>query len=367
MTAGAVPPEPSTSASLACLWVQNRTQPPPTIAVLGSPCLQVWDKASTVRVSLGTASWAIGRADPDARLLEAPTASLEGATVLGTVTDAPTPTRSPVTALSPGSRSRLMQKLGTIDATAPALFVTLTWPRDSAPDAKQWHQAWDRWRMRLQRAWPMAAGIWRREFTRAGVVHLHLLTFNVPMKAGTIKTLRDWTAKAWADSVDAPGYDKRLRAGTSVEVPRSGRAVSRYIAKYASKLADGDGTDRPMGRWWGTFGGETKIPYTLPLDVPLTDAEAVMIRRTMERWLQSKRRERARVTGRRVKGRPPRPRHSRRIYTDNPTLWLRLLDSIREPSQAPPVGASRRVREGEAGAWVTSSSATRLAVQTQGI
>ncbi len=367
MTGGAVPPEPSTSAPPARLWVQNRTEPPPTIAVLGSPCLQVWDKASTVRVSLGTASWAIGRADPDARLLEAPTASLEGATVLGTVTDAPTPTRSPITALSPGSRSRLMQKLGTIDADAPTLFVTLTWPTWAAPDREQWHRPWDRWRMRLSRHWPEAAGIWRREYTKRGVVHLHLLVFNVPMTAGNVKALRDWTAKAWADSVDAPEYDKRLRAGTSVEVPRSGRAVSRYIAKYAAKLADGDGTDRPMGRWWGTFGGETKIPYTLPLDVPLTDAEAVIIRRTMERWLQSKRRKREQVTGRRVKGRPPRPRHSRRIYTDNPALWLRLLDSIREPSQAPPVGASRRVREGEAGALATFSSATRLAVQTQGI
>ena len=167
--------------------------------------------------------------------------------------------------------------------------------------------------------------------------------------------------------VEAPEYERRRRVGTSVEVPRSGHAVLAYISKYVSKLADGDGTDRPLGRWWGTFGGNDRIPYTLPLDVPLTEAEGHMIRRTMERWLKSKRRHRAKVTGRRVKGRPPCPRHSRRIYTGNPTLWLRLLEVIREPSQVPPVGASRRVREGEAGALATSIPATWTAIQRQRI
>ncbi len=367
MKAGPASPEPSRSDPLACLLVQNRTDQPPTIAVLGSPCLQVWDKASTVRVSLGTASWAKGADDPDAQLQGVPTMAVEALQAVGDVTDAPKPPRSPVTSLSPGSRSRLMQKLGTIDATAPALFVTLTWPAEAAPDREQWHKAWDRWRMRLSRHWPESAGIWRREFTKRGVVHLHLLMFNVPMTASNVKALRDWTAKAWADSVDAPDYDKRLSAGTSVEVPRSGSAVSRYIGKYASKLADGDGTDRPLGRWWGSFGGNGRIPYTLPLDVPLTEVEGHMIRRTMERWLKSKRRHRAKVTGRRVKGRPPRPRHSRRIYTDNPTLWLRLLEVIRQPSQVPPVGASRRGRGGVAGALATSIPSTWTAVQRQGI
>jgi hypothetical protein len=53
----------------------------------------------------------------------------------------------------------------------------------------------------------------------------------------------------------------------------------------------------------------------------------------MERWLQAKRRHRATVTGRRIKGRPPRPRASRRIFTDNPAQWLQVLEVIRQPSQ----------------------------------
>jgi hypothetical protein len=248
-------------------------------------------------------------------------------------TDSVKADRARIGHLSKGSRARLMQKLATIDAAAPGLLVTLTWPTWAAPDREQWHKAWDRWRMRLLRAWPEAAGLWRREYTKAGVVHLHLLMFNVAIDRAIIRSLQDWTAKSWADVVDAPEYDKRLGAGSSVEVIRSARAVQRYAAKYVAKTADGDGTERPMGRWWGTFGGSTAIPYTLPDDYQLTEAEGHAIRRIMERWLQAKRRHRAMVTGRRVKGRPPRPRASRRIFTDNPAQWLQVLEVIRQPSQ----------------------------------
>jgi len=304
----------------------------------GSPALQVWSRASTVRVSIGKASRAKGPTDrpPALQATEPPVngTQSDGAAqcVQGT-----TEARGAVAGFSKGSRARLMQKLATIDASAPALFVTLTWPTWAAPDRDAWHTAWDRWRKRLGRSWPDAAGLWRREYTKAGTVHLHLLAFGIPIDGQTVRQLQSWTATAWADVVDAPEYDKRRRVGTSVEVPRIGGAVSKYIAKYASKTADGDGTERPMGRWWGTFGGRDKIPYTLPDDHRLTVAEAVKILRTMERWLQAKRRERERVTGRRVKGRPPRPRASRRIFTDDPGLWLRVLDCIRTPAplQAP--------------------------------
>ena len=332
MNAGAVPPEPGPSATWLVTTAHNRTQHPPTVPVLqGSPCMQVWSKASTVRVSLGHASWAKGPPDRITALRDAETPDV--GTLDNAATDSVKVDRARIGHLSKGSRARLMQKLATIDASAPALFVTLTWPTWAAPDREQWHKAWNRWRMRLARSWPEAAGLWRREYTKAGVVHIHLFLCNVAIDRATIRSLQDWTAKAWADVVDAPEYERRRRVGTAVEVPRAGAAVSRYIAKYASKTADGDGTERPMGRWWGTFGGSTAIPYTLPDDVPLTEAEGHAIRRTMERWLKAKRRHRAMVTGRRVKGRPPRPRASRRIFTDNPAQWLQVLEVIRQPSQ----------------------------------
>lgn len=357
MNAGPASPEPSTLETWLVPTAQNRPKHSPTMPVLqGSPCLQVWEKASTVRVSVGRASWATGPKAKPVGLLAATEAITEAI-----ASEAKGKDGRVIGTLSKGSRRRLMEKLATIDATAPALFVTLTWPTWAAPDREQWHRAWDRWRKRFDRSWPDAAGIWRREYTRAGVVHLHLLVFNVPIDRVTIRQLQEWTARAWADVVEAPEYERRRRVGTSVEVPRIGAAVSRYIAKYATKVAAGDGTERPMGRWWGTFGEEQgqppRIPYTLPTDVPLTEAEGHAIRRIMERWLQAKRRHRERVTGRRIKGRPPRPRASRRIFTDNPAQWLRVLALIREPSQVPPVGVSRRVREGEAGALATMGAA----------
>lgn len=357
MSAGASSPEPSTSAGWLVTTVHNRTQPSPTMPVLeGSPALQVWGKASTVRVSLGSASWAKGPKPQPPPLRpggedEACPACAGGSAAPGDQQGG----RSAIGTMSKGSRRRFMQKLATIDRDAPAVFITLTWPSWAAPDRKQWHRAWDRWRKRLSRDWPSAAGLWRREFTRAGTVHLHLILFGVATDPAVIRQLQRWTAAAWADSVDAPEYERRLKAGTRVEVPRIGAAVSRYIAKYCSKAAAGDGTDRPMGRWWGTFGGASRIPYTLPMDVPLTESEGHQIRRTMERWLASKRRQRTVKLGIRVKGQPPRPRASRRIFTDNPGQWLRLLEVLREPSQVPPVGASRRVRVGAAEALTTRS------------
>jgi hypothetical protein len=292
---------------------------------LGSPALQVWSKGATIRISTGKPSRAKGKtgrlalqeAEPPDQGTPASPAAVRGTR----------PER--VGGLSSESRFRLMQKLATIDGEAPALFVTLTWPRDQAPDRDQWHRAWDRWRMRLARAWPGAAGLWRREYTKAGVVHLHLLMFNVPLTPAIVRSLQGWAAKAWADVVEAPDYDKRRAAGTSVEVPRSGQAIRRYISKYVSKVSDGDSIARPMGRWWGIFGGASAIPYTLPDEYPVTEAEALQLLRVARRWLAWKRRAREAKTGIRIKGKPPQPQASRRLFTDTPALWLRVLEGLR--------------------------------------
>jgi hypothetical protein len=153
--------------------------------------------------------------------------------------------------------------------------------------------------------------------------------FNVPLTPAIVRSLQGWAAKAWADVVEAPDYDKRRAAGTSVEVPRSGQAIRRYISKYVSKVSDGDSIARPMGRWWGIFGGASAIPYTLPDEYPVTEAEALQLLRVARRWLAWKRRAREAKTGIRIKGKPPQPQASRRLFTDTPALWLRVLEGLR--------------------------------------
>lgn len=373
MKAGPEAPEPSRSDPLAGLTVQNRTQPTPTMPVQqGSPSLQVWAKGSMVRVSVGHASRTVDR---NLRpLVLAAAEPLDGETE--TAAGSNLRDRDAITVLSKWSRRRLMEKLSTIDRGADALLVTLTWPSWAAPDAETWHQSWDRWRKRLARAWPDAAGVWRREFTKVGTVHLHLILFGTSPAPASVKRFRDWTARSWADSVNAAEYERRLKAGTRVEVPRSTTGVQRYISKYVSKAAAGDAATQPMGRWWGTFNeyrmetrttrSPSKIPYTLPESVAITEAEGHQLRRIMDRMLAAK----SKATAKR-QGRPGRKwqsfnRHTRRVFTDNPALWLRLLEVIRQPS-TPPVGASRRGRVGEAGARATSSPATWTAIQRQRI
>lgn len=351
MRAGPDATEPPPEREAACLYGHNRTEPTPTSpSLVGSPVLQVWSRGSSVRVSTGKASWAEGPKDHDAALLGSGPATDRLAAV-SRVTR-----RGAVGTLSERSQSRLRQTLSTIDQAASLLFCTMTWPnwpdREGwhPPTREEWHGSWNRFRKRLSRSWPMAKGVWRREYTKAGVTHLHLLLFHVQTDRETVLRFRSWIAAAWADSVDLPDYDKRLAGGTSVEVPRSGAAVSKYVSKYVSKTAEGDYSEQPMGRWWGTFGSpRTAKPnesplFTKPDDYPLTLQEAHAVRRTMERWLSAKRRAAKKHTVNGSKHRRPMPRKSRRVFTDKPDDYLRMLALLRQPSQI--ANVSRAVSAG---------------------
>jgi hypothetical protein len=195
--------------------------------------------------------------------------------------------------------------------------------------------------------------------------------------------------------------------GTSVEVPKQGRAVARYVSKYMSKGETP--VDLRIGRWWATW-NEDALPTAEPTRTPLTDDEARTMKGLMDEQVRVSyvaRRLRQGVTLAEAEAgwlTIPRPAHTRRVLTDHPPEWYEYLAALRggatladlmeriraaawevqhrhtermerkraararrEPSQVPPVGASRRVREGEAGALATSIPATWTAVQRQGI
>jgi len=189
--------------------------------------------------------------------------------------------RGQVTRFTRASRRNLRNMLATVQQDAPALLVTLTWPTWAAPDAEGWHRSWDCFRLRLRRAFPGCGGVWRREFTRAGTVHLHLLVYGV-----SYREMRRWLPGVWADCVDAPERELRERVGTSVEVPRRWHAVRSYIAKYCAKRDD-TASAQPFGRWWGVF-GQAAIPFTRPRAMRVTDDVAVKLIRTGRRFLDSR-------------------------------------------------------------------------------
>lgn len=221
-------------------------------------------------------------------------------------------TRSEVTALTDDARRRLLYLLGRVRRDQDAVFVTLTWPTWAAPTAEEWHSAWDRFRVRLIRGFPMVGGVWRREDTKAGVVHLHLLVYGV-----TYRDLRKWIPSSWADCVDAPQRDRRERVGTRVEKVRSWRAVPKYISKYCAKR-DQVEADRAYGRWWGVF-GQQNIPFSDQQDQDVSDAVAVRMIRTARRFVAAERRKR----GWRRRGRAPVPTAGYTVLTVDPSVWSR--------------------------------------------
>ena len=186
------------------------------------------------------------------------------------------------------SRARMtfLRALATVDDSAPALFVTLTWPTWAAPEGREWQEPWNRFRMMLARRYPSAAGFYKRELTQAGVVHLHLLVYGVTWRA-----MREFVPSAWARSVHAPDEALRERVGTEVGVVRRGASVRRYATKYVTKaMMDDDGAD-PSGPWWGRF-NEGQIPTVVPVALAVPDAVAVRMIRTARRMLNAQRRRR---------------------------------------------------------------------------
>jgi len=156
---------------------------------------------------------------------------------------------------------------------------------------------------RFERAWSRRLrALWKLEFQSRGAPHMHLLM--VPPQ-GEVDGLRwrDWFARAWADCLDVQGetraaviavHSHRKASADYAEGMRASdpKRIAVYFAKHGV-LADkeyqhivpgewqGEG-DGP-GRFWGYWG-----LARADVAVPVTDAEALAISRTLRRWQASK-------------------------------------------------------------------------------
>ena len=194
--------------------------------------------------------------------------------------------RREVVTFTSRQRTTFLRALAKVDQSAPCLFVTLTWPTWAAPGGREWQQPWNRFRAALARRYPGAAGFYKRERTKAGVDHLHLLVFGV-----TWRELREFVPAAWARAVHAPDPELRERVGTQVARARSGEGIRRYASKYITKaIVDDDGSD-PSGPWWGRF-NEGAIPTVIPHTVAVPDDVALRMIRTARRLFNAQRRVR---------------------------------------------------------------------------
>ena len=123
---------------------------------------------------------------------------------------------------------------------APPLFITLTYPDQFPTDKATWTEHFNRrFRRRLERRYPGAAAIWRKEFQQrktgenAGkwAPHFHLLLF----VEAEPSELYEWLSQAWYESCGRI-CDDHLLSGTRVEAVRSWEGAKRYVAKRQGEV-----------------------------------------------------------------------------------------------------------------------------------
>ena len=333
MNAGAVPPEPDRSDPLACPTFHTGRKILPTMPVpsgFSGSFLTVYDRGGMARVRVGPPPPDRVR-KPPAKPLNQDAAQDEGSGV----STSTTATKKPIVGMSQKSLMALRECLARLDADAFALLATLTWPDWAAPEGRTFREPWSRLRKRMEYSWPAIGGVYRVELTRKGVVHIHAIAYGIPADRKTIKAFREWVAVAWSECVRADHQDRRRKAGTTVEVPKQGRAVISYISKYMSKPETP--VDLRIGRWWDTF-NDAALPTLTPSRIPVTDDEARTIKVLMDERVKVSymaRRMRQGATEQEAGDgwlTIPRPAHTRRVLTDQPPEWTEILLQLRSGS-----------------------------------
>lgn len=224
--------------------------------------------------------------------------------------------RPEITGWSQKSRSRMIRVFAELDY-APLMdserlpaMITLTYPGDwltvapSADAVKRVH--FKAFAKRWQRTWGESLRcVWKLEFQRRGAPHLHL--FTVPPHGSTTSRLNEWDglefaawlSRTWADIVNHPDPIQRHRhesAGTAIDyanaiTARDPKRLAMYFAKHAapSLMSSKEYQHRvprewiengnKPGRFWGVLG-----LHKATADIALTEAEFIIVRRTLRRW-----------------------------------------------------------------------------------
>ena len=210
--------------------------------------------------------------------------------------------REPVVMWSDKSRSKMVERLATLDYSpfdipdSLLAFITLTYPADwlsVVPTAEAAKKHLQSLRKRFEREFerPFYA-VWKMEFQRRGAPHFHLLA-PVPSGMG----FSEWLSHAWADIVSHPDPDQRAKhlvAGTGVDRAKgmnsdTAQRISFYFSKHSSAnkgVKEYQNTPPTewveagsVGRFWGYWGLK---PITLM--VMMSDADALFVARCLRRW-----------------------------------------------------------------------------------
>jgi hypothetical protein len=215
--------------------------------------------------------------------------------------------RKPVVSWSQKSRSRMVERLATLDYSpfdiegTTIAFLTLTYPGDwldvasTASDSKKHLRALQK---RFERSFgrPFFA-VWKMEFQHRGAPHFHLLA---PIPIGV--QFAEWLSIAWAEIVNHPNPEekaKHLLAGTGTDIAKGINAdnpqrISFYFSKHSSankgpkeyqNIPPSQWTEAgSVGRFWGYWGLTTAISQK-----GVSDEDALCVARTLRRWQRAQR------------------------------------------------------------------------------
>lgn len=182
--------------------------------------------------------------------------------------------RGNVTEFSRKSRKRLMDLFNRIEfSRAKVSFLTLTLHHHHTfQEAAAFLR---RFLERLRRKHPLAAAVWKRELQKRGVIHYHLIVFNMPYYP------QDALQRVWTDCT---GEDLSI---VDIRAVDSHSHLMSYVSKYVAKVQDTAsaaslenqpylhaGETKSTGRWWGVH-NRSEIPFAPRQELNLWSLETI--------------------------------------------------------------------------------------------
>ena len=248
--------------------------------------------------------------------------------------------------MSRGARRRLIGIIGRLSRDHSPAAVVLTWPgaavsngAKTSLEPAEWKRALDVFVKRLRRRYPDCSGLWVMEVKPrlSGAAkgrlmpHVHALVYGVDEEP--LRELREYFNGAWNDVLGADA--KHREVGVSVEMPQHPVAPLLYLASRGKvpseqeRAALVEAFPDGIGRSWGRWG---KLPLAEPVEIEITEREAIRLIRCLERQVDAERR--AAGDPRRLHG---RARYRLGLNVQRPEDYLRLLPILRgDDADSPP-------------------------------
>lgn len=205
------------------------------------------------------------------------------------------PRRGQVFSFSYRSRYRLLCRLASVraDQVSTPVFITLTYHDVYPSEPEHVTDHVEAWLKALERRYSVVHYIRRVELQRRGAPHHHVILWlragdeRLSERSEQIAIRTEWTR------IVAPGDRHHFRHGTRIDILKSYRQASGYVAKYAAKL-ERPGDVEYRGRRWASDRSLPIDPITVD---PLRFGEVVCLKRLVRRMLRARFR----------RGRMPRP------------------------------------------------------------